>query len=218
VEKASEGSSTTARLLMALAVVLTLLGVATARVVVAGEHELALSNEALEFKDPRAAIVHARRAAGWYAPGAPHVSVALTRLLALAEAAEQNRQDELALLAWRGLRQAAMTTRWVLTPHAEERDRAEKEIARLSAKRPRQAEPNPAEVTVRFRELAERPGQHPAWGLVLVGSFGLSAAGFAWWSRSVAGAGGRLDLRAARGGLVLTLIGVASWLLTVWRS
>jgi len=203
---------------MGLAVIVTLLGVATARVVVSGEEELGRSNEALTAKDPRAAVVHARRAAGWYAPGAPHVAVAYERLVAMAEAAEANRRDDIALLAWRSVREASTTTRWLTTPHGTERERADREIARLTAKRPRQAEPDAAVVTARFQELATRSGHHPGWGGVLVASFAMGAAGFAWWSRRVAGAGGRLDLRAARGGLLLTLAGAASWLLTVWRS
>ncbi len=203
---------------MGLAVIVTLLGVATARVLVSGEEELSRSNEALTAKDPRGAVVHARRAAGWYAPGAPHVAVAYERLIALAEAAEENRRDDLALLTWRSVREASTTTRWLMTPHAADRERADREIARITAKRPRHAEPDPAVMTARFQELANRSGHHPGWGVALVASFALSAAGFAWWSRRVAGAGGRLDLRAARGGLILTLAGVASWLLTVWRS
>ncbi|MEM9875610.1 MAG: hypothetical protein AAF928_11990 [Myxococcota bacterium] len=209
----------TARALVALSVGLTVLGLATARVIVEGERELARSNAALAAREPLDAIVHARRAAGWYAPGAPHVSVAYDRLLALAEAAEASRRPELALLAWRSIRQASSTTRWVVAPHRAQRQRAEREIARLSALQPRQAAPDEEVLAARLAELTHRPSRrHPAWSVALVASFALAAAGFAVGSRRVAGAGGRLDWRAARGGLVLTALGAAGWLVVVWRG
>src|SRR4029078_11014960 len=87
--------------------------------------------------DARGAAEHARRAAGWYAPGAPHVRVAYERLMALATTAEGRGDREIALFAWRGVRTAAIETRWLFTPHEEDLGRANQAIARLSAATPR---------------------------------------------------------------------------------
>ena len=53
-----------------------LVAAATLRVITSGEREIAASTDGLRAGDPHAATEHARRAAGWYAPGAPHVRVA----------------------------------------------------------------------------------------------------------------------------------------------
>ena len=81
------------------------------RVVQAGEREVLASTAALASGDPREAVVRARRAAGLYAPFAPHVRVAYDRLAALATAAEKRGDRDLALFAWRGVRTAALETR-----------------------------------------------------------------------------------------------------------
>ncbi|MEZ4296383.1 MAG: hypothetical protein R3B70_15535 [Polyangiaceae bacterium] len=101
--------------------------------VVAGEREIARSTDALRAGDPHEAALHARRAAGFYAPGAPHVRVAYERLIALATKAESLGNRPLALFAWEGVRTAALETRWLVTPHAEDLTRANEAIARLQA-------------------------------------------------------------------------------------
>jgi hypothetical protein len=110
-----------------------LVAAVTVRVIVAGEREIALSTAALRAGDPHEAAVHARRAAGFYAPGAPHVRVAYERLIALATKAETRGDSKLAAFAWQGVRTAAMETRWLVTPHAEDLERANAALARLQA-------------------------------------------------------------------------------------
>ena len=201
-----------------LATVVTVLGIATARVVVSGEAEIEASNAALDGGDAREAIVRARRAAHWYAPGAPHVRVAYDRLIALAEASEQNRHDDLALLAWRGVRVSVIETRWLLSPHPEHLERADQEIARLMAKSPKAAEPDER---IRIEELAKLK-RHEAprtpWVVLLAVGFVVLAAGLFTWGRQVGGAGGRLVWRQAKLGAVLTVVGAALWLVAVWRA
>ena len=65
-----------------IALIGLVIAAATVRVVLAGEREIKDSTAALRAGDPHAAALHARRAAGWYAPGAPHVRVAYDRLIA----------------------------------------------------------------------------------------------------------------------------------------
>ncbi len=206
------------RVLSVLAVIVTLLGVATARVVMSGEAELLASNAALDVGDPREAIVRARRAARWYAPGAPHVAVAYDRLIALAEASEKARRDDLALLAWRGVRVAVIETRWLFTPHPEHLARANEEIARIVAKDPQAAEPD---ALLRAEELQKLLRHEPprAHFMVLLGAgFVLLAVGLGVWARQVAGAGGRAQWGQAKLGMALTVVGAALWLLSVWRA
>lgn len=205
-------------MLSVLAVVITVLGVATLRVVYSGEAELRASDAALDAGDAREAIVRARRAARWYAPGAPHVPVAYDRLIALAEASEANRHDDLALLAWRGVRVAVIETRWIVATHPEHLERANGEIARIVAKVPRAAEPDPL---IRAEELAKLRRHEPPrtlWVVSLALGFALLAAGLFVWGRQVAGAGGTMMWRSAKLGVLLSAAGAVLWLVAIWRA
>ena len=202
--------------LFVFAIVVAALGAVTARVIVAGEREIAASTKALEAGDAREAIVRARRAASWYAPGAPHVRVAYERLIALAEAAESHGRDDLAKLAWRSLRSASTETRWIVTPHADDRARADAEIARLEGKVAGPRDPDPAIVAEQLQKLAVDEPLRLVWSISLVGGFFLAAAGFSIWSRRAASVGGTVS--GARLPLLLTLGGAALWLLALWRG
>lgn len=204
------------KVLLVVSIAVAALGAVTARVVVAGEREIAASTAALDAGDAREAIVHARRAAGWYAPGAPHVRVAYERLVALAEAAEDNGQVELAKLAWRSIRTASTETRWIVTPHAADRARADTEIARLEAKVAGQRDPDRAIEAAQLAKLSQHRPQRLVWTAMLVGGFALAAVGFLIWSRKAASVGGAVS--GGRWGLVLTLVGAALWVLAVWRG
>lgn len=204
------------KVLLAVAIALAVAGAITARVVIAGEDEIAASTTALEAGDAREAIVRARRAAGWYAPGAPHVRVAYERLVALAVAAEDHGQDDLAKLAWRAVRSASTETRWIVTPHAGDRARADQEIARLEAKVPGQRDPDPSLRAAALERLASRDPLRRLWAAALVAGFVVAAVGFALWARQAAAAGG--VVRGRRWGLILALAGAALWLLAVWRG
>ncbi len=207
-----------ARAFLLFASVVTVLGVATARVVHSGEAEIKASNVALEAGDAREAIVRARRAARWYAPGAPHVAVAYDRLMALAAASEKNRRDDLALLAWRGVRVSVIETRWVVSPHPEHLQQADSEIARLMAKKPDAAEPDAIIRAEELQKLRRHEPPRTLWVALLASGFVLLAAGLFLWGRQVGGAGGRLLWSQARSGALLTVIGAALWLVAVWRA
>ena len=217
-----EGGSARSRLLprimLALALLLAVVGVGTARVVISGEAEIAAGTEALKRGDPREAVVRSRRAAGWYAPGAPHVGVAYDRLIALALAAELQRDDALALLAWRAVRTAAIETRWLVTPHAADLERANQEIARLMAKKPKAAEPDARITSEQLQKLYRHQSPRLGWVIALVVAFVVSAVGAAVWSRQVASAGGRLSWRRGKSGALLVVVGIILWLVAVWRA
>ena len=112
--------------LWAVAAAGLVVGAATTRVVVSGEKEVALSTAALKAGDAHGAAEHARRAAGWYMPGAPHVRVAYERLLALGTAAEGLGDRETALFAFRGVRTASIETQWLFAPHEEDQLKADR--------------------------------------------------------------------------------------------
>ena len=140
-----------------------------------GEKEIALSTAALRAGDPHGAAEHARRAAGWYAPGAPHVRVAYERLLALGTAAEGLGDRDTALYALRGARTAAIETRWLFTPHEEDLERAD--AAHRALRRPLRARPGRAPIRRRpwsgsTRGARARGGAGSGWGVVLVAGVG----------------------------------------------
>jgi hypothetical protein len=205
----------------AVALGVVLCAVMAVRVVLSGETELAASTAALDDGDPREAIVRARRAAGWYAPGAPHVTAAYERLAALGRGAEEHRDDALALFAWRSLRTAALETRWLL-PSAADVDRAEREIARLAAKPPLGESPDTAAAArVAAEELARlrrRDAPQPGWVLCLVAGFAAAAVAFVAAARRAADPGGRLAWARARVPLVVGALGLGCWLLALWRA
>jgi hypothetical protein len=199
-----------------------LLGAATLRVVTSGEREIAASTDGLKAGDAHAATEHARRAAGWYAPGAPHVRVAYERLIALATTAEGLGDREASLYAWRAVRTAAIETRWLVTPHAEDLERANAAIARLEAAAPRppgtRNEPPATIAREQLEALSRDEAPRTPWVVALV----LAAA--AWISGSVLvvrrgiTAGGQVSWARALPGIVITAGGIALWLLAIWRA
>ena len=219
---ATGGGGSVVRALQVASLIALLLGAATTRAVVAGEREIAASTVALDAGDAYEATVRARRAAGWYVPGAPHVRVAYERLVALALAAEGHGDRELALFAWRAVRPAARETRWIVVPHEPDLERANAAIARLSAAGPRAPNDRTEPATKIEREqlalLAQVEGPSPAWAIVLVGSFAFACAGALVAARRAIGATGRVSWRRAAPGLALAAAGVAGWLLALWRA
>jgi len=206
----------------ATAAVVLVVAAATARVVSSGEREIALSTAALEAGDAHAAAEHARRAAGWYAPGAPHVRVAYQRLLALGTAAEGLGDRDTALYAFRGVRTAAIETRWLVTPHEDDRDKADRAIARLSAEAPRapalRTEPPAAIEREQLEALARDEAPRTGWVVALVAGALTWAAGAIAVARRAVGATGIVSLRRALPGLLTAGIGMALWLLAIWQA
>lgn len=215
-----------ARALQVGAVLVLLFGTVTARVVISGEREIAGSTHALRRGDAQAATVHARRAAGWYAPGAPHVRVAYDRLRALARAAEEHRRFDIALLAWRGIRTASLESRWIAAPYRTDLELANEQIARLMAATPSAPaaplEPDPAFLAEQLELLSRDESPRLPWVLALIGSFLVGSIGMVVWARET-GRGMRRRTKGSgwtrvRWGAGAAAVGFVVWLLSVWRA
>jgi hypothetical protein len=201
-----------------LALLIVAFAVVTLRVVAAGELAIAASDAALRAGDPREAVTQAGRAAGLYAPGAPHVDVAYLRLKALAQAAEEHKRTDLSLLAWRSIRIASRETRWLITPHAADADEADRAIARLMARQGEDPEQQERIAAQQLQQLATSERPRLMWVLVLIASFVSSVVGLWWFARAAAGVSGTLEWSAARLPAAITLAGVALYLLALWRA
>jgi hypothetical protein len=208
--------------LRGLAVAGLVIGAASMRVVAAGEREIEASTAALRAGDAQGAALHARRAAGWYAPGAPHVRVAYERLIALATAAEGLGQAETALFAWRAVRTAALETRWLATPHEEDLERANAAIARITAAAPRppgtRTEPAAAVERQQLEVLARDEAPRTGWVVALVAAFVAWVAGAVWVVRGAVTVTGQWLWRRAAPGLAVCAAGVAVWLVAIWQA
>jgi hypothetical protein len=213
--------------IVAIAVLVAVLGLAlvTGRAIVEGEAEMTKSDGAFNEGDLRMAILHARRAATLYAPGAPHVSAAYERLVAIANGAEATGRRDAAQSAWRAVRAAALETRHVRVPHQAELDLANRALARLSARAQdaRNPAPDGASATAvnsarALRELNQDAAPRAGWLLALVVGFALSLAGVALFAVRAVGPDGKVALRPARIGLIVAALGAACWTLAVLRA
>jgi len=197
----------------------TVVAAVTARVVVGGEAEIAASTAALRAGDPHEATVRARRAAQWYAPGAPHVRVAYERLMALGKEAERRHQRDVALLAYEGVHEAALSTRWLITPHAADVAEADKAIARLRSRDPRPpaaaVDPDAKIERELLAILAERPGPSRAMSAGLGAAFAAILGGLGWVLARAVDATGRLVAGRARIGFAIAGVGLAAWVIVL---
>lgn len=103
------------------------------RAMVDARAEMELADEAAGAGDVDAEIEHLGRALRWRVPLSTHDEVALDRLFAIGEAAEDAGDDVTALTAYREARGALLATRVFTVPHADARDELELRIARLMA-------------------------------------------------------------------------------------
>lgn len=210
------------RALRAIAVVVLIVAAATARVVVSGEREFGQSTAALREGDVHRATEHARRSAGFYAPGAPHVGAAYTRLFAIAAAAEGHGDREAALYALRAVRIASIETRWIFTPHAGDRERADQAIAKLMTSAPRppgtRVEP-PAKIErAHVEALARDEAPRVPWIIALLAGAIAWAAGGLWAVRRAVLENGAVAWARARPAIALGAAGMAVYLAAIWRA
>lgn len=207
--------------LRVVAAVGLVIAAATARVIASGEGEIAESTKALKAGDPEGATVHARRAAGYYAPGAPHVRVAYERLIALAVTAEKMGDPAAAIFAWRAVRTASIETRWLVSPHQEDRERADAAIARLDAAATKpglHADPPAKLAREELEALSRDEAPRTPWVITLVAGALAWALGAVWVGLRAIDASGSIDRKRALPGLTLFLVGASAWLLAIWRA
>jgi len=205
---------------LALMLGLFVLAATTARVLIDGARSMTESDAAFDRGDLRTSILHARRAAALYAPGAPHVGSAYERLHAIAVGAEAAEQPKTAFAAWQAMRAAALETRHVFQPRSAELERANSNLARLE---PLLAGAKTEELGERQkRALARLRGPASAsrlgWTVALAAGFCLSLSGLGLISlRGVTRDGVILARQAWIGGL-LALLGAACWTLAVFKA
>lgn len=204
------------RILVVAFGVFAILAILVTRVIVGGELAIMDSSEALLKGDPRAAVTHAKVAALYYAPGAPHVRVAYGRLFAIARAAEERRDPELALVAYHAIRSASLSTRWLVIPHEDDLRNAERAIARLEALTPRPPEksletPEAFERSL-LEKMTERPAVDRGWMVALVAAFVAMAAGALLVLRRAVDESGRFAPGRAKLGLLVFGLGLVLWL------
>lgn len=190
----------------------------TLRMIIGGETEFAASTEALIAGDVRSAIRSAQTSAEYYAPGAPHVDAAYTRLLAIGREAEARKLDEEALLAFGAVRSACLSTRWIALANAQAFEEANRSIASLQARAP----PPPGLTSDPPAQLAKeavarfstQPANRLPIHLSLAGAFASMVAGLSMILRATS-ATGQVNWRRGKLGALLGIAGVAAWLIVL---
>ncbi len=197
-----------------LLLVVALLGALTARVVFEGERQISESTKALEAGDAETAIFHARSAALWFAPGAPHVRVAYGRLMALGKAAEERRLWDTALSAYRGVVSASASTRWLSRPHASDASLAQAAIERIETKQRAGAVAEPGES---LAAPQQEPSTLSARGFLVAGFLG-TIGGLALLLLRGVDETGRLAGRKALPGMLLSAFGLALYVVSLFLA
>lgn len=207
------------RLALALFFAVLCAAVFSARVVLDGQTELRASDAAFDRGDLNSSLDHARRSATLYAPGAPHVARAYERLTALALGSEAAGQPKIAFLAWQAVRSAALESRHVWLPRAEELERANQNLARLEALA-RETNDNQRTATQAraLGRLRRDDAPAPAWIAVLGLGFLLALSGLGLFAFRGLDRSGKVSFPRARLGLLLFAIGAACWTLAAYQA
>ncbi|MBL9020055.1 MAG: hypothetical protein JNL83_38070 [Myxococcales bacterium] len=158
--------------ILAAAIAIAAIGACAVRVVVEGRGALAAGDTALAEGRIADAIAGWETAARWYLPAAPHVDGAYDRLRALAAADHRH-----ALAAWRAVRSAALATRGLWQPHADDLAAANAQIAELASRDPEGALSAGADAAARKAFHVERLARStgPAPGGVFLAVLGILA-------------------------------------------
>lgn len=189
------------------------LGLLTARAVEKGEAAVRESDRAFDQGKVHEAAHHARRAAVYYAPGAPHLRAAYERLRAVAAGAEAAGDRDTARFAWSAIRSAVLETRHVSVPFPDELAAANRALARLelSEGEPVSRRERLRQIKVAERDLSQAAGIRGSWIVLLTLGFGATAVGLGVFTLRGVQHTGRFHPRAARVSGLLTLLGAACW-------
>lgn len=207
----------TRRLLAVVALVIAVLGAVSIRVIVEGRDALAEGDAAAADGRIDEAIAAWESSARWYLPLAPHVDEAYARLIELASKSHRH-----ALPAWRAVRSAALATRSLWTPHADDLAAANAAIVEHASRDPEGAIAGGADAAARRAFHVERLGRDPRPGL---GTLILAIAGIALWLAGVAlvlirgfDEAGRVARRPALVGAGMSLIGLLGWAVGLYNA
>ena len=205
------------KLLAIVGIVVAGLGALAVRVVIEGRNALADGDAAIAAKRPSDAIAAWESAARWYLPGAPHVDEAYERLVTLATSDAKQ-----ALAAWRAVRHAALATRSLWTPHADDLAAANAAIAKLSAEHPQGAGAAGQNVTERTAFYTERlaADPRPKAAMAALAIFGILCwlAGIGVFVRRGIDAAGTLAKRPALVGAGLAIAGIVAWAVGLYNA
>ncbi len=196
--------------------------VATARVVVSGMREIQRARSLERRGLVSEAIVHYRRAARWYAPGAPHVGAALDSLDAIGRRAEVEADRPVALEAYRAVRGAILSTRSTYTPFVDRLRTADERIATLMADEP--PAPADAQKSIEARRrmhaelLARDESVNVGWTLVMLAGFAAWMGGTVLFILRALGPDDRLRKRPALWWGACVVGGFLIWMLGLWRA
>jgi hypothetical protein len=203
----------------ALVVAVVALAAMTYRAVSEGTPELALSDAAFNRGELADAVLHARRAATAYAPGAPHTRAALERLRAVAVGSEAVGDAQTARLAWGALRGAALETRHIGVPYEAELHEANSRLEHLAARTPEGDEAERARNARRLRSALSRvPGPSPWAAATLVCGFALALGGLGVVGVLGLTRDGRIVRDKLGLGLAVFLAGAVLWAIAVYRA
>lgn len=200
------------RVALALLIACVGLGLLTARAVEHGEAAVRESDRAFDQGKVHEAAHHARRAAVYYAPGAPHLRAAYDRLRAVAAGAEAAGDRETARFAWNAVRSAVLETRHVTLPFPEELAAANRALARLEVQgaEPVSRSERLRQIKVAERDLSQAAGNRTGWIALLAVGVVVTALGLAGFTLSGGQHTGRLLHGARMSGLVM-LVGALCW-------
>lgn len=195
------------------------LGVVVTRVFWDGRRALADGDAAMARGDAAAALDAWRRAARWYAPGAPHVGDAYERMEELAKTAETKGDEALALDAWRGIRSSSLATRSFYTPYADELAAANQRIAALMARQDQggvRREDERRELHLALLSRNDDPSV--PWTLLALVGFATWVGGGFWFARRGVTEEDRLDRKQAIRAAVLVAVGMVLWMLGLYKA
>ncbi|MBT8495244.1 MAG: hypothetical protein KJO07_19515 [Deltaproteobacteria bacterium] len=208
------------RIIVVAVTIATCLGIVSVRAVWEGRSALSQGNQASERGDHEEAIRWWRRAARWYLPAAPHIDAAYDNLEALAEAAEERGDVQLALAGWRAIRRSVNATRSFYTPQRDRLTRANEHIAGLMAELDQtRAGKSKAERREFHAELlARRVGPAVGWSLLAGLGLLLWVGGGLYFALRGVGADDRIVPPAARLAVIMIAVGLVIWMLGLYKA
>jgi hypothetical protein len=173
-----------------------------------GHAALARGDAAMAKQDAETAITEWRRAARWYAPGAPHVRAAYDRLEALAASAD----PPTALEAWRAIRSSILSTRSFYTPFPSLLERSNQKIAELMGG----GDEERRAFHLKLLEKDEAPSV--LWSIVAILGFATWIGGGFWFAFRGVGEDDKLVRREAARAGALVAVGLIVWMLGLYLA